>query len=124
MGGALITLGANFFDLLLADIGNRYVLLALLATVGSGRGRIRRRLFEADSQEQQRTCRRGRNCWVSSLIAFVVALALYLYAELQHRDRLSFHQNTFAPDLGVFYIPFAMLVIVGRFQCGQSHRRA
>ena len=34
MGGALIILALMLLDLMLADIGNRYVLLALLATAG------------------------------------------------------------------------------------------
>ena len=39
MGGALIILALLFSTLLLADIANRYVLLALIATRGHRRGR-------------------------------------------------------------------------------------
>ena len=40
MGGALIILALLFSTLMMADIANRYVLLALIATVGTGVGGV------------------------------------------------------------------------------------
>jgi phospho-N-acetylmuramoyl-pentapeptide-transferase len=111
MGGALILLALTFSTLLLGDIGNRYVLLALLATVGAGLVG-----FVDDYLKLTRRNSKGLPPRVKLLgqfaIAFVVALALYHMPKFSTEISLPFVKN-FRPDLGIAYIPFAVFVIVG-----------
>ena len=111
MGGALILLALTLSTLLLADIANPYVLLALLATVGAGAVG-----FTDDYLKLTRKNSRGLPPRAKLLgqfaVAFLVALALYLSPKFSTQIGIPFIKN-FHPDLGVFYIPFAMFVIVG-----------
>ena len=111
MGGALILLALTFSTLLLGDIGNRYVLLALLATVGAGLVG-----FVDDYLKLTRRNSKGLPPRAKLLgqftMAFVVALALYYMPKFSTEISLPFIKN-FRPDLGVLYVPFAMFVIVG-----------
>ena len=111
MGGALILLALTFSTLLLGDIGNRYVLLALLATVGAGLVG-----FVDDYLKLTRKNSKGLPPRAKLLgqfaIAFVVALALYHMPKFSTEISLPLVKN-FRPDLGILYIPFAMFVIVG-----------
>jgi len=50
----------------MADIANRYVLLALIATVGTGVVGFCRRLLEADPQKQQGPFARAASCSANS----------------------------------------------------------
>jgi len=111
MGGALILLALTFSTLLLGDIGNRYVLLALLATVGAG--------LVGFADDYLKLTRRSSNglpprakLLGQFVMAFVVALALYYMPKFSTEISLPFIKN-FRPDLGVLYVPFAMFVIVG-----------
>ena len=111
MGGALILVALVLATLLMADITNSYVLLALLATVGSGAVG-----FADDYLKLTRKNSRGlppRAKLLGQLVvAFLVALALYYSPRFSTALAIPFVKN-FHPDLGIFYIPFAMLVIVG-----------
>jgi phospho-N-acetylmuramoyl-pentapeptide-transferase len=111
MGGALILLALTFSTLLLGDIGNRYVLLALLATVGAGLVG-----FVDDYLKLTRRSSKGlpprAKLLGQFMMAFVVALALYYMPKFSTEISLPFIKN-FRPDLGVLYVPFAMFVIVG-----------
>jgi phospho-N-acetylmuramoyl-pentapeptide-transferase len=111
MGGALILLALTFSTLLLGDIGNRYVLLALLATVGAGLVG-----FVDDYLKLTRKNSKGLPPRAKLLgqfaMAFVIALALYSMPKFSTEISLPFIKN-FRPDLGILYIPFAMFVIVG-----------
>ena len=111
MGGALILLALTFSTLLLGDIGNRYVLLALLATVGAGLVG-----FVDDYLKLTRRNSKGLPPRAKLLgqftMAFVVALALYYMPKFSTEISLPFIKN-FRPDLGMLYVPFAMFVIVG-----------
>jgi phospho-N-acetylmuramoyl-pentapeptide-transferase len=104
-------LALTFSTLLLGDIGNRYVLLALLATVGAGLVG-----FVDDYVKLTRKNSKGLPPRAKLLgqfaIAFVVALALYHMPKFSTEISLPFIKN-FRPDLGILYIPFAMFVIVG-----------
>ena len=51
MGGALIILALLFSTLMMADIANRYVLLALIATVGTGVGGVCHPKFKKNPQK-------------------------------------------------------------------------
>ena len=111
MGGVLIIIALAISTLMLADIGNRYVVLALLATVGSGAVG-----FADDYLKMTRKNSKGlppkAKILGQLLVAFVVALALYYQPRFSTEIAFPFIK-TLRIDLGVIYIPFAMLVIVG-----------
>jgi phospho-N-acetylmuramoyl-pentapeptide-transferase len=111
MGGALILLALTFSTLLLGDIGNRYVLLALLATVGAGLVGFVDDYLKLTRRNSKGLPPRAKLLGQFSM-AFVVALALYYMPKFSTEISLPFIKN-FRPDLGVLYIPFAMFVIVG-----------
>jgi phospho-N-acetylmuramoyl-pentapeptide-transferase len=110
MGGALIILALLFSTLMMADIANRYVLLALIATVGTGVVG-----FADDYLKLSRKNSKGLSPRSKLLgqfaIAFVVAIALYYQPRFSTEIAFPFIK-TYRLDLGVLYIPFAMMVIV------------
>ncbi len=111
MGGTLIILALFLSTLLLADIANPYILLALFVTVGFGVIG-----FVDDFLKLKRRSSKGLSARTKLLlqfaVAFVVSLLLYLYPRFSTELGIPF-VKTIRPDLGIWYIPFAMLVIVG-----------
>jgi phospho-N-acetylmuramoyl-pentapeptide-transferase len=111
MGGALIILALLFSTLMLADITNRYVLLALVTTVGTGIVG-----FADDYLKLTRKNSKGLSPRTKLLgqflVAFVVAVALYYQPKFSTEIAFPFIK-TLRLNLDVFYIPFAMMVIVG-----------
>ena len=110
MGGALILLALMCSTLMLADIANPYVLLALIATVGTGVVG-----FVDDYLKLRRRNSKGlspRSKLLGQfLVAFIVAVALYYQPRFSTEIAFPF-VKTFRLDLGIFYVPFAMMVIV------------
>jgi phospho-N-acetylmuramoyl-pentapeptide-transferase len=111
MGGVLIIIALAISTLMLADIGNRYVLLALLATVGSGAVGFADDYLKLTRQNSKGLPPRVK-LMGQLLVAFIVALALFYQPRFSTEIAFPFIK-TLRLDLGVFYIPFAMLVIVG-----------
>jgi phospho-N-acetylmuramoyl-pentapeptide-transferase len=111
MGGVLILVALAISTLMLADIANRYVLLALLATLGAGAVG-----FVDDYLKLTRKNSKGlpprAKLFGQLLVAFVVAVALYNLPRFSTEIAFPFIK-TLRLNLAVFYIPFAMLVIVG-----------
>jgi len=111
MGGALIIMALLISTVMLADIANRYVLIALVATVGTG-------VVGFADDYLKLTCKNSKGLppraklFGQLAVAFVVALALYYQPKISTEIAFPF-VKTLRLDLGVFYIPFAMLVIVG-----------
>lgn len=113
MGGLLI-LGAIFFACLLwADLGNRFVQLILFATLWMGTLG-----FIDDLLKVKKKSREGLRPLVKlgGQIALGFMIGLYLFRSpliLEHGTGLTvpFFKNVM-PDLGWFYIPFTILVIV------------
>lgn len=111
MGGLLILFAVLLSTLLWADVTNEYVWLVVLATAGFGavgfaddylkfvRGRSK------GLSAQQKFLAQG-------LVALVIGLVFYFLPGYSTQLNVPFFKN-FTPDLGVLYIPFAMLVIVG-----------
>ena len=111
MGGTLILLALTLSTLMLADIGNFYVLLALFGTVAFGViGFIDDYLKLTERNSKGLTPR--FKLFLQLSVAFLVALVLYFYPRFSTEIGFPFIKNI-RPNLGVFYIPFAMLVIVG-----------
>ncbi len=111
MGGVLIIFSVLLTTLLWADVTNLYVWLVMLAIVGFGLvGFVDDYIKILKGQSKGLTV-------VQKLIcqgAVALAIAMFFYYSPAYSTQLSvpFFKN-FTPDLGVFYIPFAILVIVG-----------
>jgi len=111
MGGVLIILALFLATILLADVANIYITVAVLVTAGfSVIG------FVDDSLKLRRKSSHGLSAWVKLLLQLAVALvgAIILYRQPFFSSVLGvpFFKNI-RPDLGIWYIPFAMLVVVG-----------
>jgi phospho-N-acetylmuramoyl-pentapeptide-transferase len=111
MGGTLIIFALILATLLLADLGDWYVWLALLVTLGHGLIG-----FADDWAKVRRRNARGIPGRVRLLgefaIAGLAASALYLDAEHGGHLTMPFLKDV-RPDLGWWYVPFGALVIVG-----------
>jgi len=111
MGGVLIIIALAISTLMLADIGNRYVLLALLATVGSGAVGFADDYLKLTRKNSEGLPPKAK-LMGQLLVAFIVALALYYQPRFSTEIAFPFIK-TLRINLDVFYIPFAMMVIVG-----------
>jgi len=111
MGGALIILALLFSTVMLADITNRYVLLALLATVGSGAVGFVDDYLKLTGKNSKGLAPRTKLLGQFA-VALVVVVALYYQPKFSTEIAFPFIK-TLRLNLDVFYIPFAMLVIVG-----------
>lgn len=111
MGGTLIILALAVSTLMLADIANPYVMLALLATMGFGAVGLADDYLKLTRKNSKGLPPRPK-LLAQFAIAFIVAVALYYLPKFSTQIGIPFIK-AFHPDLGVFYIPFAMLVIVG-----------
>ncbi|HEV8343289.1 MAG TPA: phospho-N-acetylmuramoyl-pentapeptide-transferase [Candidatus Binatia bacterium] len=111
MGGTLIILALFLSTVLLADVANPYVLLALFVTGGFGLIG-----FVDDWLKLTRRNSRGLRPRTKLVCQFAVAFiaAMILYRKLPFSGVLGvpFLKNI-RPDLGPWYVPFAMLVVVG-----------
>ena len=111
MGGALIILALLFSTLMLADITNRYVLLALTATVGTGVVGFADDYIKLTRKNSKGLPPRAKLLG-QFMVALVVAVALYYQPKFSTEIAFPFIK-TLRLNLDVFYIPFAMLVVVG-----------
>ncbi len=111
MGGTLIILALVISTLLLADISNIYVLLALFVTLGYGvigfvddTLKLRRKSSKGLTMTTKLLCQIG--------VALVAVVTLYMQPSFDSVVGIPFLKNL-RPDIGIWYIPFAILVIVG-----------
>jgi phospho-N-acetylmuramoyl-pentapeptide-transferase len=111
MGGTLIILALFLSTILLADMTNPYVALALFVTAGFGVIG-----FVDDSLKLKHRTSRGLSARTKLLcqlaVACVAALILYHPLHFSSVIGVPFLKNI-RPDLGLWYVPFAMLVVVG-----------
>ncbi|MBM4256322.1 MAG: phospho-N-acetylmuramoyl-pentapeptide-transferase [Deltaproteobacteria bacterium] len=111
MGGALILFSLTLATLLLADLTNPYVWLALGTTLGFGcigfvddYRKLRRRSSAGLIGRYKLLCQ--------FIVATVAALALWNMPGFTSTITVPFFKDL-QPNLGIFYIPFAVLVMVG-----------
>ncbi|RMH31136.1 MAG: phospho-N-acetylmuramoyl-pentapeptide-transferase [Nitrospirae bacterium] len=111
MGGILIIFSVILATWLWANLTVLYVWLVLLAIVGFGLvGFVDDYLKFLKGESKGLTVRQKL---VSQLgVAFGIALFFYFSPAYSTQLSVPFFKN-FTPDLGAFYIPFAILVIVG-----------
>ncbi|MBW2714768.1 MAG: phospho-N-acetylmuramoyl-pentapeptide-transferase [Deltaproteobacteria bacterium] len=110
MGGLLILLSLLVSVLLWSNLDNRFVWIVIGITLGYGvLGFIDdyRKVKEGHSGG---ISARAKLFW-QTIMAFGVALAIYSSPEFDAHLAVPFFKN-FTPDLGIFYVPFAALVIV------------
>lgn len=111
MGGALIITAIVIPTLLWADLTNLYVWLTLLVTLGYGAIGGVDDLLKVRKKNSDGLSPRQKMLW-QMLIALAVGLVLCTATNFPTTLSVPFFK-TVRPDLGWFYIPFAMLVIVG-----------
>lgn len=111
MGGLLIVFAVVLATLLWADIRNQYIWLVVFATIGFGLVG-----FFDDYLKFVRGQSKGFTAWqkIAAQAAVAIGIGLFFYFLPAYSTKLSvpFFKN-FTPDLGMLYIPFAILVIVG-----------
>jgi len=111
MGGLLILFSVLLTTVLWADITNQYVWLVIIAVVGFGL---------VGFVDDYIKIKKGRSKGLTVLqklfsqLAVASGIALFVYFSPAYSTELSvpFFKN-FSPDLGILYIPFAILVIIG-----------
>lgn len=113
MGGALILVAIAASIFLWGDLSNVYIWVVLLVTLGFGAvGWVDdyRKLIRKDTKGLPP---RWKFLW-QTIIGLSAAIFLYYIAKLPAETRLivPFFKNIFLP-LGIFFIPFVYLVIVG-----------
>lgn len=111
MGGTLILFSLTLATLLWADLGNAYVWLAIAVTLGFGAVGFAddyRKLVRANAKGVS-----GRTRLTGEFaIALAAAVYLFIQPEFDTHLYLPFFKDI-SVDLGVFYIPFAAVVVVG-----------
>ena len=111
MGGLLILFSVLLATVLWADVSNHYVWLVIFAVVGFGL---------VGFLDDYIKIRKGRSKGLTVLqklfgqILVAAGIAVFFYLSPAYSTELSvpFFKNV-SPELGVLYIPFAMLVIIG-----------
>ncbi len=110
MGGALILLAIILPTLLWADLTNLYIWVTLLVISGYGAVGFIDDYLKVVRKNSDGISARQKMFWQ---IAIALLAMVFLYNNgLDTRLSFPFFKN-FNPDLGMFYIPFAILVIVG-----------
>ena len=111
MGGILIVLAVVVPTLLWANLGNLYIWIAVLVTVGYGAIG-----FVDDYKKVIRKDTKGLSPRrkLAAQVALALVAAGLIYTDIGIKDTLNipFFKNL-RPSLGLFYIPFIVLVIVG-----------
>jgi phospho-N-acetylmuramoyl-pentapeptide-transferase len=111
MGGTLILLAIVLPTLLWADLTNVYVWVTLLVTVGFGVVGFIDDFRKVKLRNSDGLSARKKMLWLL-LISLAAGSILYIYPPFQTTLAVPFFKEV-RPDLGIFYIPFSMLVIVG-----------
>jgi len=111
MGGLLILFAGILSTLLLADLDNLYVWLALLSTVGFGAIGFVDDYRKLRGRSSQGLSARAKLV-LQGIIACVVAVLLASSPDFTTTVNLPLLKDV-RPDLGWWYVPFAVFVIVG-----------
>lgn len=111
MGGVLILTATIVPTLLWADLSNKYVWLVLAIIAGYGLIGFVDDYKKVVEKNPKGLSPRQKMFWQVAL-ATGVGIFLYLMPTFSSEITIPFFKHV-NPDLGIFYIPFAMLVIVG-----------
>lgn len=113
MGGALILIAIVLTTLLWANLNNRNIWMVLIAIVGFGLIGFADDYLKLVLKNSKGLVPRWKYFW-QSVVGLGIAIALYRSAQLPIETQLviPFFKNLLIP-LGIFYIPWVYLVIVG-----------
>ncbi|MDH5525929.1 MAG: phospho-N-acetylmuramoyl-pentapeptide-transferase [Nitrospirota bacterium] len=111
MGGVLILFAIMVPTLLWADLTNHYVWVVLTTVVGFGAIGFRDDYLKVVRKHNQGLSARSKLVG-QCLVAGLVTGYLYFIAGFDTHLTIPFFKG-FNPDLGIWFIPFTMLVIVG-----------
>ena len=113
MGGALILIAIVMTALLWANLSNHLIWIVLLAIVGFGLIGFADDYLKLILKNSRGLIPRWKYLW-QTLLGLTIGVLLYLTAELPVETQLvvPFFKNLLIP-LGIFYIPWVYLVIVG-----------
>ncbi len=111
MGGTLILLAIVLPTLLWADLTNLYVWVTLLVTMGYGVIGFVDDYRKVKKKNSDGLSPRQKLLW-QVLIALLAGGILYCYPPFQTTLTIPFLKGL-NPELGIFYVPFAMLIIIG-----------
>ncbi len=110
MGGLLILLSLLVSVLLWSNLDNRFVWIVIGITLGYGVLGFIDDYRKVKAGHSGGLSARAKLFW-QTLMAIGVALAIYTDPNFDAHLAVPFFKN-FTPDLGIFYVPFATLVIV------------
>jgi len=111
MGGVLILFALTVSTLLWGNLTNPYIWVALLSTLGFGLIGLLddcKKLAKRNSVGLKAGYKMGGQI----LIGLIIGWFLYSYSDFNTILSLPFFKGI-TPDLGVFYIPFVIIVVVG-----------
>ncbi|RME32936.1 MAG: phospho-N-acetylmuramoyl-pentapeptide-transferase [Deltaproteobacteria bacterium] len=111
MGGTLILFAIVLPTLLWADLRNHFVWVVLFVTVGYGIIGFVDDWRKVRYKDTEGLRPRQKMFW-QLLIALAAGCALYLHPDFDSRLSFPFFKHLH-PELGLFYIPFILLVVVG-----------
>ncbi|MGB4598569.1 MAG: phospho-N-acetylmuramoyl-pentapeptide-transferase [Trichlorobacter sp.] len=111
MGGVMILAAIILPTLLWADLSNLYVWITLFIIVGYGLIGFVDDYKKVVEKNSKGLSARQKMFW-QVLLASSVAVFLYQYPGFNEQLYVPFFKN-FHPDLGILFIPFAAIVIVG-----------
>lgn len=111
MGGVLILTAIVIPTLLWADLSNRYIWIALSVIVGYGLIGFVDDYKKVVEKNPKGLSPRQKTFW-QVFIGLLVGAILYYTPGFSTALTIPFFKNV-TPDLGIFYIPFVMLVIFG-----------
>ncbi len=111
MGGGLILMAIAVSTLLWADLKNHYIWICLFSTLTFGAIGLVDDLSKVHHGSSKGLTARQKFL-LQVLVASGVALILYFFRDSPPLLKFPFFKNL-AVDLGIFYVPFAILVIVG-----------
>jgi phospho-N-acetylmuramoyl-pentapeptide-transferase len=111
MGGLIILTAIILPTLLWADLTNSYIWITLFIVVGYGLIGFIDDYLKVVKKNTKGLSARQKMFW-QVLLAGSVAVLLYLLPGFNKMLYVPFFKN-FHPDLGIFFIPFVTLVIVG-----------
>jgi phospho-N-acetylmuramoyl-pentapeptide-transferase len=111
MGGVLIVLGTVIPTLLWANLSSPYIWIAVFVTVGFGAVGFVDDYKKVIVKDTKGLSPRGK---LALQFALAAAAAALIYTDIGIKDTVNipFLKNV-RPSLGIFYIPFIILVIVG-----------
>jgi len=111
MGGCIIISVIMVSVLLWGELTNVYLWLTLYAALFFGLIGFRDDYLKISKKSSDGLSVKGK-LFLQILVALPIGLALYFYPGFDTQLNVPFFKNL-TPDLGIWYIPFAVLIIVG-----------